>query len=473
MSQSQNRLSRRKAGPVALGLGLIGLLGACAPALDTSRPVFAFGPRWHSAAPGTPRLMNNLVWWQDFRDPILNALIGRALTSNPDLAAAQARAKAAGQLAGTVAGPVNVTGGLGLKAKSGRLATEDSTQSADLGIEILFDPGRGREASRSLAAASAGEAAAQAAGARLFLLSEVSDAYLALRYDQRRLALAQADSARQRQTLALARKLEKGGETTKIETLRSQARIASLEAEMPSLEGAVASDVAKLALLAGDAPGALPADLASGLMKNTGQPRARMAPDPGIPADLIRNRPDIRAAEARYDAARAALGQARAALYPSLSLSGTIEAARNTRGAATSTGSLLSLGPNLRLPALPQGPARASISAADSRVEAAHADWTSAVLKALYEVETALIDYRAAVRSEAAADRAVNLHAQARRLMRDATSAGEATLSDLISVEDALASAETVQATAQLNRARSFALLNIRLGAGADPAPSP
>jgi outer membrane protein, multidrug efflux system len=193
-----------------------------------------------------------------------------------------------------------------------------------------------------------------------------------------------------------------------------------------------------------------------------------MAPDPGIPADLIRNRPDIRAAEARYDAARAALGQARAALYPSLSLSGTIEAERTTQGAASSSGSLLSLGPSLRLPALPQGPARASISAAESRVAAAHADWTSAVLTALYEVEAALIDYRAAVRAEAAAERAVTLHAQARRLMRDATSAGEATLSDLISVEDALAAAETLQASAQLNRARSFALLNIRLGAGAD-----
>ena len=110
---------------------------------------------------------------------------------------------------------------------------------------------------------------------------------------------------------------------------------------------------------------------------------------------------------------------------------------------------------------------RANISAGAAQLEAAHADWTSAVLKGLYEVEAALLDYRAAVRSEAAADRAVNLHDQARRLMRDAATAGEATLSDLIAVEDALASAEAVQASARLNRARSFAQLNIRLGAGA------
>jgi hypothetical protein len=197
VSQLQNRLSRRKAGSAVLGFGLmggfglLGLLAACAPALDTSRPVFGFARSWQGAAAGAPRLMNNLAWWQEFRDPTLSALIARALTSNPDLAAAQARARAAGQLAGTIAGPVNVTGGLAARGKSGKLDSADTSQSADLGIEILFDPGRGREASRSLAAASAGEAAAQAAGARLFVLSEISTAYLTLRYDQRRLALAQ------------------------------------------------------------------------------------------------------------------------------------------------------------------------------------------------------------------------------------------------------------------------------------------
>lgn len=364
-------------------------------------------------------------------------------------------------------GALRVSGGLATTGTTGKLATTDSTQTADLGIELLFDPGRGREASRR--AAAAGEAAAAAAGTRLFLIGEVSNAYLTLRYDQRRLGLAQADAGRQRKTLTLARKLAEGGQGTKIETLRSQARIASLEADMPGLEAAIATDLAKLAILARDAPGALPADMMAALMKSSGRPRANMAPDPGIPADLIRNRPDIRAAEARYDAACSALGQAHAALYPSLSLSGTIQLERLTLGRASSSGSVLSVGPNLRLPALPQGPARASISAGASQLEAAYADWTSAVLKGLYEVEAALLDYRAAVRSETAADRAVTLHGQARSLMRDAAAAGESTLGDLIAVEDALAAAETVQASARLNRARSFAQLNIRLGAGTQP----
>lgn len=471
MSQSKKGHSRPMAWSAAhaaqaVALGFVAVLAGCAPALDNSRPVFAFANHWHSQASGAPRLMNNATWWQEFHDPALSGLIARALQSNPDLTAARARANASAQLAGTIPGALKVSGGLAAKTKSGNFSSEDNTQTADLGIELLFDPGRGREASRRAAAAAAGEAAAQAAGTRLFLIGEISDAYLSLRYDQRRLAMAQDDSTRQRQTLALARKLAEGGEGTKIETLRSQARIASLDAEMPGLEAAIATDLAKLAILAGDAPGSLPPDLMAALVKNGGQPRAKMAPDPGVPADLIRNRPDIRAAEARYDAARAGLGQARAALYPSLSLSGTIEAERLALGSTSTRGSVLSVGPNLRLPALPQGPARANISSGTAQLQAAHADWTSAVLKGLYEVEAALLNYRAAVRSEAAADRAVNLHDQARRLMLDAAAAGEATLSDLIAVEDALASAEAVQASARWNRARSFAQLNIRLGAG-------
>lgn len=456
---------------------VLGLMtaAACAPMPDGARPTFPFAPGWSSAsaklAQGAPRLIDNARWWQGLQDPVLDGLVARALTGNPDLAAARARAQAAARATAGVPGALGLSGGVSAQGLGGSGATSDGQASADLGLELLFDPGRGREANRRAAAAAAGEAAAAAAGARLFLIGEMADAYLSLRHGQRRLALAQADAGRQRQTLELARSLSAGGEGTRIETLRSEARLASLQAEMPGLEAAVAKDLARLAILAGDAPGALPPDLMAALKQTRPQPRAKLAPDPGIPADLLRNRPDIHAAEARYDAARAALGQARAALYPRLSLSGTIEAEQRVLGGASAGGNgVVAIGPNLRLPALPQAPARAGVEAAVARVEAAHADWTSAVLKALYEVEAALLDYRAAARAETAADRAVTLHGQARKLMRDATAAGEATLSDLIAVEDALAAAEAAQANARRNRAGSFVLLNIRLGAGSGMA---
>lgn len=453
------------------GLGLC-LLTACAPAPDSAAPGFVFAKTWQGKTSGAPRLMDNALWWHEFRDPTLDALIARSLRASPDLAAAQARATAALATARSTPGALSMTGEGSALATGGNGAAGSGTVSANTGFDLLFDPGRGREAARRGAKAGARQALAEAAGAQLFLIGTVTETYLSLRHDQRRLALSQTEAGRQRQTLDLARTLVRAGEGTQIESVRSEARLASLDAARPQLEAAVAKGIIQLSVLVGDAPGALPPDLTASLRSLGAQPRARLAPDPGIPADLIRNRPDLQVAEARYDAARAALGQARAAFFPQLSLSGTIEAGRTLGAPGTAGRGLVSVGPSLRLPSLPQGPARARTDAAEAQVVAAHADWTAAVLRALYDVEAALVDYQTSAKAEAAADRAVGLHARARSLTREATAAGEATLSDLIAVEDALSNAESALASARLSRALAFARLNQRLGAGGRP-PAP
>lgn len=458
--------SWRRAAPLAFGL-----MAACAPALDSTPPRFPFATGWQSPMPGAPRLMDNALWWSGFGDPVLDALVARGLRANPDLTAARARSTAAVSAARSVPGAIILSGGTAAALTGGSAPASDRTASADLGLEILFDPGRGRESTRRAVRAEAGIGQAQAAGARLFMIGEIVESYLRLRHSQQRLNLAQSDFRSQRQTLELARTLEKAGQATRLETLRSEARMASLEAQMPALEAAVAKEKIQLSILVGDAPGGLPPNLSSALSKHVGQPRARLAPNPGVPADLLRNRPDIQVAEASYDAARAGLGRARAALYPSLSLSGTIEAERRLGGGTS--GSTLSVGPSFRLPVLPQDSTRTGIDAAAARVEAAHADWTSRVLKALAEVESALLDYRAASRSENAADRAVSLYAKSRSLTRDLAADGDATLSDLITIEEALALAQSAQADQRLTRALAFARLNLRLGAGSAPSAVP
>ncbi|MFN6980187.1 MAG: TolC family protein, partial [Gemmobacter sp.] len=202
---------------------------------------------------------------------------------------------------------------------------------------------------------------------------------------------------------------------------------------------------------------------AAGLAAGGRQPRPRLAPDVGIPADLLRNRPDIRAAERRYYAALADVGVARAALYPRLSLTGTI--ALTARSLGTGGADYL-FGPVLAFPVLPDGSARAGVEAAHARARAAHGAWKSAVLTALVEVETALIDYRAVTAAEASAARAAGLWREALDQTRRLAAAGEATLSDLIDAEGALSAAETALTEAAWRRAAAFATLNIRLGAG-------
>lgn len=452
-----------RAGQVLGSLMALALLAGCAPPLPGDRPAFPFAPAWQDRPAGVPRLLDNADWWRGLQDPVLDRLIALALEGSPPLAAALARAEAARATAAAVPGALTLNAGLQAEATGASGRADRRETRADARLDLLFDPGRGKAAERAGAAARAEEAAAAAAGARLFLIGQVIETYLTLRHDQRRLALASAEAARARRTLALARQLAAAGAATRIETLRSEARLAEIESELPGRQAAVAGRLHALAVLAGRAPGALPPDLAAALGASGAQPRARLAPDPGVPADLLRNRPDIRLAEAAYDAARAELGQARAALYPRLSLSGAIEIGR--AGGGRSSG--YSLGPALRLPALPGDAARAGLAAGHARVAAAHAGWTEAVLTALAEVETALAEHRATAAAEAGADRAVRLHAEAVGLMRGLAGKGEATLGDLIDAEAALARAEAAQAAARLARGLAFARLNLRLGAGA------
>jgi len=471
----QSRLSFRAGAPggrpariPAWALALA--LAACAPQPDTARPVFPFARDWQAPVPrGAPPLADAPRWWQGFGDPVLDRLEALALADSPTLAAARDRARAAATAAAAVPGALSLPGGAAITARETRGAPRETAAGGDFGFGLVLDPGRGRAAERAGAAAAAALAGAEAGSARLLLAGRMAETYLAYRHAQHRLALADAEAARRRQTRVLAEELAAAGQATRVEALESAAREAEIAAERLALAAAVAAGAAGIAVLAGRAPGALPPDLAAALASSGAQPRARLAPDPGIPADLLRNRPDIAAAEAAYDLARAGVGQARAALYPRLSLAGTIEASVPLGSGGVHAGST-TFGPALRLHALPAGPARAGLAAREAEVAAAHADWVAAVLAALAEVETALLDYRAAAGAEAAAARAVALYAEAAGLRRELAARGEATLGDLIAAEDSLARAETALAAARLARGLGFVRLNVRLGAGAaDP----
>lgn len=450
-------------------MALTSFLAACAPAIDTTRPGFNFAAAFQNTQKNSTRLLDEKNWWHGLEDNVLNALIEQALVDSPDLAAAQLRAHAAWREIGAVPGLRTVESGASARANSGNLRSEDSVVGAALNLELVFDLGRGREAQRLGAIAQTGIAHAEASAARLLLIGEVANAYLTLRQGQQHLALVDKGLARQRQTLTIARDLLAEGEGTRIETLRSEARLSALQAERIQIAAAIEKDILRLAVLTGVAPGGLDAGLETALRQVRSQPRPRLAPDPAVPADLVRNRPDLRVAEARYDAARAALGSARAALYPSLSLSGIIDVREVRFGSTDRRGSINSLGPTLRLPVLPQRAARAAVDGALLRVEAEYSSWTAAVLNSLLEVETGLIDYRKSTQQEQASARTVALQTQAYTLMKEAVREGGATLAELATIERDLMDLESTQINARFLRAQSFVALNIRLGLGSIP----
>lgn len=434
-------------------------LGACAPLLDPAAPGFPFGKTWRGASTGTPVLLADDRWWQRLNDPVLDRLVTLALTDNLTLAAARHRIEQAEAERDAVPGQASLSG----RAEAGldRTSSGASQRRADarFGFEWLFDP-YGTQRARGIAAEARVQGAEDARdAARLLVLFSLTDAYLDLRLRQQLLTVRRQELASRRETLAMVRTMTEAAAATRIDVARSSARVAEIEAQLPAAQAAIEARANEIAVLTGSQPGQLPVDLRAAAPV----PRPGLRPDVGIPADLLRNRPDIRAAEQRYYGALAEVDLARAALYPRLSLSGTISV--SALPVATRRADYF-IGPVLQLPALLDGSAQATVRARRAAVHEAHAAWSARVLESILEVENALLDYRAVSQSLGAASRATQLYREARNLTREVFESGDTTLSEMIDAETALAQSETALAETRHRHARAFMVLNVRLGAG-------
>ena len=441
---------------------------SCGPAGPYAPPTFPFLPSYHGAGyhgdvQGAPVILQNDNWWLRLNDPVLNRLVATALAGNPSLAVARARVTGAEAAFAGTPGLINLSTSISATGSGLLGAAPAERGTAQPSLSGLLDPYGAHRAQKNAASAGIEVAKAELDAARLLLLYNLGNAYVELRYRQTLLGLQDQEMQSRRQTLAVTLTMAEAKDATRLDIARSQARVADLEAQRPGLAAAIKAKANEIAVLAGSAPGALPADLARALDRPGPQPRPALAPDAGIPADLLRNRPDIQVAERQYYIALAGLTQAQAALYPKLSLVGTLTL--NRVGAAKPTFGYV-FGPSVQLPALPGKAAKAGVSQARATIEAAHATWQSTVLTALLEVENAMLDYQAASTSQHASDKAARLYAETLDLTRKVFAQGDATLTDLIDAEQALAVARRGQAQTLFQRGQSFVALNVRLGAG-------
>ena len=441
------------------------LTTACAPQDPYAPPAFPFLGSYHGASHGPPVLLSNDAWWLRLGDPMLNQLVATALAGNPSLDVARARVTQAQAAAAATPGLGGLQSTLSASG-SGAFGTGPVGQgTAQLSLSWLIDPYGTHRAARGAASAGVEVAEAELSAARLLLLYNLGNAYVELRYRQTLLALREEESRSRRQTLAMTRTLLEVQDATRLDITRSEARVAEIDGQIPGLRAAVAAKKNEIAVLTGLAPGTL----AINLDQYASQPRPSLAANVGIPADLLRNRPDIQIAERRYYQALAGVTQARAALYPQLSLTGTLtlNAAQGGRSAAAYV-----FGPTLQLPVLPGARAKAGVTGAEAAVVETHAAWKATVLTALLEVENAMLDYQAASAAQGSADKAARLYGETLALTRKVVSQGDATLSDLISAEQELAAAQQAQADTLYQRGLSFVALNVRLGAGNAAGPA-
>ncbi|SMY09305.1 putative efflux pump outer membrane protein TtgC precursor [Flavimaricola marinus] len=438
------------------------VLAGCDTSEPYSSPTFPFLDSFRGAPGAAPVLLDNARWWTRLEDPVLHQLIMLSLTDNLDLAGAQERVIQARAERDSIPG-----GSLVTPRADGRLEGSvgegyTSSASTELGFDWILDPYGARRDGIRAATGRIDIAETEVDAARLLLLLNVANAYVQLRHDQHALALSRRELSNRRATLAQLRREAAAEEATRLDVTRSEARVAELRSRMPGEEAAVNAGLNELAVLAGRQPGTLPDPLASQLAATAAQPVPGLPPDVGIPADLLRNRPDIRIAERRYYVAVAEIGPTRANLYPRLSLSGVITL--NLLGGGVDTEYYF--GPAIQFPALPMQAGQAAVEARHAQARDAHLAWKSTVLSAILEVENALIDYNATSTAIGSAREAQRLYREALSLTRNIFENEEATLSDVIAAEADLAAAERNLAALRLRQSQSFIALNVRLGAG-------
>ena len=440
------------------------VLSACAPQGDGYlKPGFSFLSKYKAGPATKSVLLENAAWWRKLGDPVLNDLIALALRDSISLKLARERVVAARAERAAVPAQWMLTSNASARGEGVGSDGPVLSGPVELGLTWMLDPWGARRDQLRAAGARIEVAETEVGAARLLLIYNIALAHVDLRYRQRLLALAQRDLARASQTLRETQFMRDAGQTTRIDVMRARARAAALQAELPTLRAGILGRINELSVLTGYAPGQLPGGLGQALGKATGQPRPKMPSEIGIPADLLRNRPDIHVAERRYYAAVTDIGVARSELYPRLSLTGLISL--NMLGPASNRPEYF-FGPSVVFPAIPTKSTRARVALRESLARQAHETWRSTVLEAIVEVENALLEYAAVGTSLSAATRAARLYRETERLTRNVVQSGEATVTELIDVQREVTEADRRVADLIQQRARGFVEINVRLGAG-------
>ncbi len=443
------------------------LLAACAVGPDYQRPELDL--------PATPRVelsqgegatLADIAWFELFEDGELRQLIELALAQNLDLRSALARILEAGdraRLAGagpypTILASINSTPSPGA-------GSSDTSYSAGLvfGWELdLF--GKLRRASEAARA----ELLATEEGARAVMVSlvaGVASTYFQIRELDRSIAIVERTIDSQADSLALVRNLKDSGVVSAAEENQASALVASSRARLPALKRNRLLAENALALLLGLAPQPLVA--APDRHAAPTLPAFRM----GLPADLLSDRPDVRAAERRLQAATARVGVAIANRFPFPTIGLNAFAGRF----ATSIGDLVddgsdvfSWGPVASVPLLDFGRTRAAVGIADAQLLQATEGYKSAVLGALRELADAAAGFEAAGTIIDFTEQRAEAAAEVLRLQRQRFRQGVVAYLEVLDAERQLLSAELELAQAEFDRVQRFIDLYRAFGGGAD-----
>lgn len=464
------------------------LVSGCTVGPDYHAPDLAVPPAFVGPQPPGAAI-DPARWWSAFGDPQLDTLIARALKDNPDIATAASRVREAraqeisaraqglpqvdamgnvthvefsknaglSSLARQFGGGGAATGGSGAGASSGSGSTGgialpgDGITTYALGFDASWEIDLFGGVRRGVEAAVARTQAAEWNGrdAAVTLAAEVAQAYFALRLDQVQAAVVEQEIARQQRTLQIAGHVAQVGLSPQIDVTRQRASLTATQARLLPIQADIAVRIHALGILLGQPPATLIDELKTPPAAIGGAP---VIP-PGLPSDLLRRRPDVRAAERNLAAANADIGVAVAELYPKFSLTGMAELISTSLSTLFSGDSLQLTGTGAAtFPLIDFGKRRATVKVRKEQREQAYQAYRTTVLRALRDVEDALSQLdterrRNAVLHAAIADRTATANAV------------EAQYKTGLVAQDSLLNAENDLLTARENAAASDAQL--------------
>jgi NodT family efflux transporter outer membrane factor (OMF) lipoprotein len=368
------------------------------PAVPTT---FAHGAVVASEAPLAVDLS---TWWTCFEDPELSALIEDALAANHDVRAAVARVREARARQRVAAGARLPEVGVGASTGLSGTSVEEQgglTLRSAATVDASWEPDVFGRVASGIEAATLDTTAAEVLvhAAQVAVAAEVARQYVGVRGAQEQRALAAEGLALAEELAELATLRFAAGLAREVDAADARAAVERARAALDAVDGALDGSTLALDALLGVAPGATAARLAA----PTAPPRAPASLAVGVPADTLRRRPDVRAAQLAAEAARARTDAADAARLPSFRLSGSVGLEALTRvSVGSGAGAAYSLLAGMTAPLFAGGRLRAQVRQQDAAAEQAWIAYEESVNSALIDVERALVALRTAQDREAA-----------------------------------------------------------------------
>ena len=336
------------------------------------------------------------AWWSVFNDPAISSLIHRAVAGNFDLKKARARIREARAKRGVSKSglfpTLETSGSAAWSRKSDNTGTDNTTELYSAGFDAAWELDLFGGVRRSVEAAEADLQAGKEdlRDVLVSLLAEVTLNYIEIRTYQIRLGLAEGNLESQKETHQLTLWRNQAGLSDDLAVQQALYNLESTRSQIPALRTGLEEAMNRLAVLLGEQPGKVHTELE----KREPIPVTPLKVAVGVPADVLRHRPDIRRAERQLAAQTARIGVATADLYPKFKLSGSIGLEVLSLTNLFSAGSqIYSFGPSITWPIFKAGAIRQNIEVQSALQEQYLIAYEAAVLSALEEVENALVAY--------------------------------------------------------------------------------